>query len=57
MPAVPALLIVYVVLALMVGFAGRNRMVGFAGFFILSLVLTPIITALIVLLGSPKTEY
>jgi len=37
------LIIVYLVLCFVVGLAGRRRHVGFIGYFLLSLVLTPIL--------------
>ena len=45
--AAPAL---WIVLCLLVGFAGRRRALGFWGFFILSLVLSPVVMAVVLLL-------
>ena len=46
----------YVLLCILVGYLGRKREIGFAGFFILSLLLSPLITALILLIsGQRKT--
>lgn len=54
----PSLLIVlaYVCLAAAVGFLGRKRLVGFAGYFILSLVLTPIVMALALGIAAPRNN-
>jgi Na+/melibiose symporter-like transporter len=41
---VPQVLAAYVILALIVGLLGRNKQVGFWGFLVLSLVMTPILT-------------
>ena len=38
------LVIVYLVLCFMIGIAGRRRRLGFFGFFLLSAVLTPVVT-------------
>jgi hypothetical protein len=41
---VPQILVAYVILATIVGLLGRNKIIGFWGFFLLSLVVTPIVT-------------
>jgi hypothetical protein len=41
---VPQFMIAYVILAVIVGLLGRNKQVGFWGFLVLSLVMTPLIT-------------
>jgi hypothetical protein len=46
--------VAYLIASLLVGFAGRGRQIGFAGFFVLSLLLTPLVTYLIYLLGAPR---
>jgi uncharacterized paraquat-inducible protein A len=38
------LVIVYLILCFVIGVAGRRRRLGFFGFFLLSVVLTPIVT-------------
>jgi hypothetical protein len=52
----PALVAVYLLLCLLVGFIGRDRQIGFAGFFILSVFLSPLVMALVYLLGAPRTS-
>jgi hypothetical protein len=47
---------VYLLLCLLVGFIGRNRQIGFAGFFVLSIVLSPLVMTLVFLLGAPRTS-
>ena len=52
----PLLYALYVLLCILVGYLGRKREIGFAGFFILSILLSPLITALILLIsGQRKT--
>jgi hypothetical protein len=38
------LVIVYLILCFVIGVAGRGRRIGFFGFFLLSLILTPVVT-------------
>jgi hypothetical protein len=52
----PLLVLAYVALAAAVGFWGRKRLVGFAGFFILSLVLTPIVMALVLIIAACRND-
>jgi hypothetical protein len=47
------LIILYLLAAALVGFAGRNRRMGFFGFTIVSILLTPILGFLIVFLSAP----
>lgn len=51
----PILLMIYVPVCAIVGFLGRNRSIGFAGIFTFSLILSPVIMALVLLVTSPKT--
>jgi hypothetical protein len=48
------LFLVWLSMSLLVGFAGRHRAIGFWGFFIVSLILTPIPTALVLLLTASR---
>ncbi len=48
--------IFYLVACLVVGFVGRNRRIGLLGFFLCSVVLTPLITFLILVLSAPKKD-
>jgi len=50
----PLLLMIYVPICALVGFLGRHRSVGFAGIFTFSLIVSPIIVALVLLVSSPK---
>jgi hypothetical protein len=52
----PYLIIPYVALATLVGFLGRKRAVGFAGGFVLGLLLTPVVMALVLLVAGPRTN-
>ena len=47
------LLAIYTTLALFIGFFGRGRYIGFAGWFVLAMVLTPPVAALVLLLSTP----
>lgn len=51
----PLLLMIYVPVCAVVGFAGRNRAIGFSGVFTSALILSPIIVALVLLVTSPST--
>ena len=50
----PLLLMIYVPVCAIVGFLGRNRAVGFAGIFTFSLIVSPIIVALVLLVTTPN---
>ena len=52
----PFLILLYVSLAALVGYAGRKRTVGFAGVFILSLILTPFIMVLVLMVAGPRSS-
>lgn len=49
----PLLLMIYVPICAIVGFIGRKRSVGFSGIFTFSLILSPVIMALILLVTAP----
>ena len=53
MPPTLALGALYVALSLLVGFLGRRRTIGFAGFFVLSLLVSPFVMAFVLLVGLP----
>lgn len=46
--------IVYVLLAACVGWIGRNKQIGFVGFFILSLVVTPLVTLFVLMIAEDR---
>lgn len=48
------LLVLYIAACALVGYAGRSRRIGFLGFFLVSILLTPIIALLILLLSAPS---
>ena len=48
------LVILYVAFSVYVGVLGRDRIIGFSGTFLLSLMISPVVMALVVLLTSPK---
>lgn len=52
MPVLMFLLLVAV--SMVVGWFGRKRTIGFAGFFVLSLLLTPFVMALVLLISVPR---
>ena len=47
---------IWVVLCIIVGVFGRNRKLGFLGFFLLSLLFSPVFVFLGLLLTIPKTS-
>lgn len=51
----PLLLLIYVPVCAFVGFAGRNRSIGFTGVFTFALLLSPIVVSLILLVSAPRT--
>jgi hypothetical protein len=44
----------YLLACLLLGWAGRRRRFGFVGFFVLSIVLTPIVVAFILFVSAPS---
>lgn len=56
MPLPPPVIIIYLLLSVAVGYAGRNRAIGFAGMFAMSLLVTPIIMGLVLLVSAPKSQ-
>ncbi len=49
-----SLVALYLLGCLLVGFVGRDRQIGFPGFFVLSLFLTPIVMIIVYWLGAPR---
>jgi hypothetical protein len=45
---------IYVALCLLVGWLGRDRAIGFAGFLVLSLLLNPLIALLLLVVSAPR---
>ena len=52
----PVFALIYLALSIIVAYVGRRRKIGFAGFFVLSLVLTPLVMILVYLLGAPRAQ-
>jgi hypothetical protein len=50
----PLLVLAYVLSAVAIGFIGKKRAAGFAGNFVLSLLLTPFVMGLVLMLGTPR---
>lgn len=50
----PELALLYLVMSVVAGFAGRNRIIGFWGFFFASLIFTPAITLLFLFFATPR---
>ncbi|MEP7308972.1 MAG: hypothetical protein ABJA98_25995 [Acidobacteriota bacterium] len=48
------LIVIYFLCCLLMAFAGRNRRIGSVGYFLVALILTPILTALILLISAPR---
>lgn len=51
---VPQFLIAYIILALIVGLLGRNKAIGFWGFFLLSLLLTPVVIGVFMIINRDR---
>ena len=51
---VPQFFIAYVILALIVALLGRNKAIGFWGFFLLSLILTPVVTGIFMIINRDR---
>jgi len=49
-----ALLIVYLIFSVLVGLCGTQRRMGFTGTFLLSLVITPVLALLVLLVTGPS---
>jgi hypothetical protein len=47
-------LFVYLIICLVVGMLGRHRSVGFVGFFLISVFLTPVVAIIVLLLAVEK---
>ena len=54
--AQPAVIVLYVALAALVGLLGRKRAIGFTGCFVLGLLLTPVVMALVLLVAAPRAN-
>jgi hypothetical protein len=50
------LLVAWVIGSILVGIAGRRRRVGFLGFLIVSLLVTPLLGLLILYIAAPKPD-
>lgn len=48
------MIVLYVLLAVFVGWLGRYKQIGFVGFLLLSLVLTPVITLFILMMAQDR---
>jgi hypothetical protein len=46
--------VAYVTLALIIGLLGRNKQIGFWGFFLLSLVVTPLVTGFFMIVSRDR---
>ena len=50
----PQFVVCYVILAVIVGLLGRNKQVGFWGFLVLSLVMTPLVTGFFLIITRDR---
>jgi hypothetical protein len=50
------LFLTYLVCCLLVAYLARDRVIGFIGFFVLSLIFTPLIMLFVFLLGTPRSN-
>ncbi len=53
MPAIP---VAYVILAFFIGYFGRNKRMGYWGYFFASILLTPLIGILLVVVSADKAK-
>jgi hypothetical protein len=51
---VPQVMLAYIILALIVSLLARNKQVGFWGFLVLSLVLTPLLTGFFLIITRDR---
>lgn len=56
MPASPIAVLAYIALSVLIGFLGRKRAVGFSGSFVLALIITPAIMALVLLVARYRED-
>lgn len=52
----PYLLTIYVVLSLYTAWSGRHRALGFWGMFVFSVLLTPALVGLLLLMSAPRSR-
>ncbi len=50
------LVILYVLVSVLVGWLGRHKQIGFVGFMILSLVVTPVVAFLVLMVAQDRRE-
>jgi hypothetical protein len=50
------LIILYVLTSIFVGWLGRHKQIGFVGFLILSLVTTPVVSFLVLMVAQDRRE-
>jgi hypothetical protein len=50
----PVLIYIYFMASVLVGYLGRRRMIGFVGFFIVSLLITPILGGLVLMMTAVR---
>jgi hypothetical protein len=55
MPVIP-LLVVHVLGSFLVAFAGRRRRIGYFGFLLVSLLITPILALLMLFITTPRKD-
>ena len=48
------LIVIYILLAIFVGWMGRNKQIGFVGFLLLALVVTPVIALVILMMTQDR---
>lgn len=50
----PQLIAAYVIGSALVGFVGRRRRIGFVGFFVVSLLVTPFVSLILLFITTPR---
>ena len=53
----PEFILIYLVLCALAGFFGRRRRIGFWGFFFLSILATPVVSAIFIFAAAPVRRH
>ena len=57
LPVLLNLILLYLILSGLAGFFGRNRRIGFWGFFFLSIILTPVLSLIFIFAAAPVRHH
>ena len=48
------LIVIYILLAILVGWLGRNKHIGFVGFLLVALIITPVVALIILMITRDR---